>query len=91
MSVDRHGVAWVVYSDGELFKVAIDDAKCTPTTVFSDPMLGMLGSNGGASPTILPAASSPAIGAGVMCPPTDQRGMTRPSTMCTSGSVEGSQ
>jgi hypothetical protein len=32
MSVDRHGVAWVVYSNGELFKVAIDDAKCTPTS-----------------------------------------------------------
>ncbi len=67
------------------------DTKCTPTTTFVDPMLGTLGSNGGASPTILPAAASPAIGAGVMCPPTDQRGMMRPSTMCTSGSVEGSQ
>lgn len=67
------------------------DSKCTPTTTFADPMLGTLGSNGGASETILPAAGSPAIGAGVMCPPTDQRGMTRPSTMCTSGSVEGSQ
>lgn len=31
MSVDRHGVAWVLYDDGELFKVAIDDARCTPT------------------------------------------------------------
>jgi len=29
MSVDRHGVAWVVYDDGELFKVSITDAKCT--------------------------------------------------------------
>jgi hypothetical protein len=32
MSVDRHGVAWVVYDDGQLFKVAIDDAHCTPTS-----------------------------------------------------------
>jgi hypothetical protein len=32
MSVDRHGTAWVVYDDGALFKVAIDDAKCTPTS-----------------------------------------------------------
>ncbi len=31
MSVDRHGVAWVVYDDGQIFKVAIDDAKCTPS------------------------------------------------------------
>ena len=36
MSVDRHGVAWVVYDDGELFKVAIDDAKCTPTAFAPD-------------------------------------------------------
>jgi len=28
MSVDRHGVAWVVYQGGELFKVSITDAKC---------------------------------------------------------------
>ena len=28
MSVDRHGVAWVVYNDGQLFKVSITDAKC---------------------------------------------------------------
>src|SRR5580704_2998947 len=64
------------------------DAPCTPSTVFADPMLGALADNGGASMTILPAASGPAHGAGVMCPPTDQRGMPRPTTGCTSGSVE---
>src|SRR6185312_13585920 len=26
------GTAWVVYDDGALFKVSIDDAKCSPTT-----------------------------------------------------------
>jgi hypothetical protein len=31
MSVDRNGVAWVLYGDGELFKVNITDAKCEPT------------------------------------------------------------
>ena len=31
MSVDRHGVAWVVYQDGALFKVSIADARCRPT------------------------------------------------------------
>lgn len=31
MSVDRHGVAWVVYDGGELFKVSITDATCRPT------------------------------------------------------------
>ena len=64
------------------------DAKCTPTTTFADPMLGTLADNGGAAMTLLPAAGSPAIGAGVGCPPTDQRGMPRPSTKCASGSVE---
>jgi len=28
MSVDRHGVAWIIYSGGELFKVSITDARC---------------------------------------------------------------
>lgn len=28
MSVDRHGTAWVIYDDGELFKVSITDAHC---------------------------------------------------------------
>jgi hypothetical protein len=28
MSVDRNGVAWVLYSSGQLFKVSIADAKC---------------------------------------------------------------
>ncbi len=31
MSVDRNGVAWVLYGDGQLFKVNITDAKCEPT------------------------------------------------------------
>lgn len=64
------------------------DAPCTPSTTFADPQLGALADNGGASPTIAPAADGPARGAGVMCPPTDQRGMPRPATGCTSGSVE---
>lgn len=64
------------------------DAKCTPTTTFADPLLAALADNGGAAPTALPMSGSPAIGAGVMCPPTDQRGHARPATGCTSGSVE---
>jgi hypothetical protein len=28
MSIDRHGVAWIVYSDGALFKASITDATC---------------------------------------------------------------
>ena len=41
MSVDRHGMAWVVYDDGELFKVSIDDAHCSPTS-FSPDQAGSL-------------------------------------------------
>lgn len=28
MAVDRHGMAWIVYDDGELFQVSIGDASC---------------------------------------------------------------
>ncbi len=64
------------------------DAPCTPTTTFADPLLGALGSNGGPTPTLVPGSGSPAIGAGVSCPTTDQRGMARPAMGCSSGSVE---
>jgi hypothetical protein len=66
------------------------DDLCTPTTTIADPMLGALGDHGGATPTRVPATGSPAIGHGASCPATDQRGMPRPSTGCTSGAVEGS-
>jgi hypothetical protein len=50
-------------------------------------MLGALGSNGGDTETMLPAANSPARGIGTNCPATDQRG--NPRTMaCTAGAVE---
>jgi hypothetical protein len=28
MSIDRHGMAWIIYDDGELFNVSIADASC---------------------------------------------------------------
>lgn len=31
MTVDRDGYAWVLYTDGEIFQVSIDDASCQPT------------------------------------------------------------
>ncbi|MFO0616952.1 MAG: hypothetical protein U0414_30435 [Polyangiaceae bacterium] len=31
MAVDRHGVAYVLYTDGEIFRVKISDASCEPT------------------------------------------------------------
>lgn len=68
--------------------------------VNKNPLLGSLANNGGPTPTMLPALTSPAadvipnptklIGHTV-CPGTDQRGIARPGigeTRCTIGSVE---
>ena len=61
---------------------------CTTSPTVADPMLGALGSNGGPTATMLPAAGSPAAGLGTTdCPTTDQRGNPR-STPCTAGAVE---
>ena len=62
-------------------------ALCTPTTLVADPLLGALANNGGTTATMMPTASSPAIGLGRHCPPTDQRGNARASS-CTAGAVE---
>ncbi len=57
-------------------------------TTFADPLLGALGNNGGPTKTLVPAANSPAAGAGKACPPTDQRGNPRTPDGCTAGAVE---
>ena len=62
-------------------------APCTGSIKIADPMLGPLQDNGGPTHTMLPAAGSPAIGAGTNCAATDQRGMPRPAS-CTLGAVE---
>lgn len=57
----------------------------------TDPQLGALADNGGATLTHLPNAGSPAIDAGVTngCPATDQRSLARPQgPACDAGSVE---
>lgn len=41
MAVDRHGAAWVVYGDGQMFKVSISDASCRPTTFRPTTRFGM--------------------------------------------------
>lgn len=56
-----------------------------------DPLLGPLTDNGGATPTMLPAAGSAAVDAGTNtgCPATDQRGIERPQgPQCDIGAVE---
>jgi hypothetical protein len=60
---------------------------CTASVAFADPMLGALGDNGGPVQTMLPAAGSPAVGAGADCPATDARGTARPAA-CTLGAAE---
>lgn len=62
-------------------------SECTANPLVADPMLGPLGDNGGDTETMLPAAGSPAIGIGTVCPAMDQRGRPRPAA-CTAGAVE---
>ena len=62
-------------------------ALCTESPTVADPVLGMLGDNGGPTESLVPGASSPAIGLGTGCPPTDQRGEAR-GEPCTAGAVE---
>jgi parallel beta-helix repeat protein len=62
-------------------------ALCTEDPTLEDPELAGLGENGGPTPTLLPASSSPAVGLGSDCPPTDQRGEAR-GEPCTAGAVE---
>ncbi|MGH2601267.1 MAG: choice-of-anchor Q domain-containing protein, partial [Dehalococcoidia bacterium] len=71
------------------------DATCPVTTISSrndtDPLLGPLQNNGGPTQTMALLTGSPAIDAGVDCPPpaTDQRGVTRPQGVaCDSGAYE---
>ena len=56
-----------------------------------DPLLAPLADNGGLTPTMALLPSSPAIDAGdeSACPPTDQRGVTRPQGLaCDIGAFE---
>jgi hypothetical protein len=64
------------------------DTPCTNGIAFADPLLGGLGDNGGPTPTLAPAPSSPLRAAGHACPPTDQRGVQRNTSQCTAGAVE---
>jgi len=73
-----------------------DDTSCNPYLTKSgdqknvNPLLGPLADNGGPTLTQLPAAGSPAVDhGGLVCPATDQRGVTRPQgPACDVGSVE---
>lgn len=60
---------------------------CFSGGTMGDPRLGPLADNGGPTQTMLPGAGSPAIGKGMSCPATDQRGQKR-KMPCTLGAVE---
>lgn len=67
---------------------------CGSGMVYADPKLGALQDNGGATPTMLPAAGSAAIDTGTCtgAPTTDQRGVARPQgNTCDIGAVERRQ
>jgi hypothetical protein len=64
-----------------------DDTPCTESVLFADPMLQPLADNGGAAPTMMPEAGSPAIDAASDCPETDQAGLPR-NGACDIGAVE---
>lgn len=63
------------------------DLGCAPGALVGEALLGPLQDNGGPTPTRLPAATSDAVGLGVSCPPTDQRGVPRVGA-CTLGAVQ---
>jgi len=65
----------------------IESYPCVTGATIGDPMLGPLQDNGGFAPTMMPQPGSPAIGGGVDCPATDQRGHARLAN-CTIGAVE---
>jgi hypothetical protein len=63
----------------------------TGSIIGVDPQLGALANHGGATATMVPAPSSPAVNAGEMTPVfgIDQRGLPRPvSTNADIGAVE---
>ena len=64
-----------------------DDLPCTAAPITGDPLLDVLGDNGGPTMTMALQAGSLALAAGQGCPDTDQRGMPR-STPCDLGAFE---
>jgi hypothetical protein len=65
-----------------------EGSACAQGVTFADPDIGEIGDNGGATPTVMPAADGPAEGVGSDCPTTDQRGEPRDTASCAAGSVE---
>jgi hypothetical protein len=78
-------------SSGRNIETGSSCAFGAPHLSNTDPLLLPPGNNGGPTPTLLPAATSPAINAAIGCPTpaTDQRGVARPQgAACDIGAVE---
>jgi len=86
------GGACATPTPGSLTNITLPgDTSCPGARIAGDPRLGALANNGGAVPTMAPAAGSPAIDAlvGVPCPATDARGQLRPRFAgCDAGAFE---
>ncbi|MBL8094352.1 MAG: hypothetical protein JNL73_09285 [Anaerolineales bacterium] len=64
-----------------------NETNCATNLTVADPRLGPLTAD--TVPGLLPLFSSPALNAGVTCPVSDQRGLSRPQGAgCDSGAVE---
>ena len=62
--------------------------RCIAQVVARDPLLSAPADHGGPTFTMLPGASSGALGAGTDCEPVDQRGQSRGRAACDLGAVE---
>ena len=76
------------YTNGGGNVIAQWTAPCSLLATTVSAQIGQLGANGGPTPTIPLLSNSPALAGATTCPPTDQRGVLRPTTGCDSGSFE---
>ena len=88
--------ATTVYSNGPATTLSLTTfVEIGDQVGITNPVLGELGDNGGATWTHRPLSGSPAIDVGSGCGPADQRGVARPqdgdedgTALCDSGAVE---
>jgi predicted outer membrane repeat protein len=65
-----------------------NSTSCIPQVTSADPQLLEPADNGGPTLSMMPAQTSPVLGAGSGCTATDQRGMARKATACDLGAVQ---
>jgi hypothetical protein len=96
MGVDRNAVAWVLYSDGSLFKVSTSDASCTSTTFAMDQSgfqlfgMGFASDSSGGTTDTLYIAGGPNTGGNMLASSTMLGTLSFPGlTVAQSGTVNG--